>query len=317
VIPARRRCSRGLTAAALAGLLMILAVGCGSATDDRERGSAPQASQPVNAAKVRAKARAKRIAARQEAALEHRRARAAVRRQARRARANARRAASKARAAERRIKVRARALARSGGDVDCGSFVSQARAQLYLLPDDPFRLDADSDGVACADLPCPCSTAAGREPGSTDSGGGEVTTEPPRRFTGTVTHVADGDTLDVSTPSGSVETVRIIGIDTPEVYGGKECGGPVASAAMKRMATGQRVTVTSDPTQDRRDHYGRLLAYIDKGNQDLGYTMVKRGLASAYPYDGPFQRYPRYEKADRRARNQGTGSWSNCDISPG
>jgi micrococcal nuclease len=86
---------------------------------------------------------------------------------------------------------------------------------------------------------------------------------------------------------------------------------------MKRMATGRQVTVTSDPTQDRRDHYGRLLAYIDKGSQDLGFTMVKRGLASAYPYDGPFQRYPRYEKADRQARNNGTGSWSHCDISPG
>ncbi|HMW44448.1 MAG TPA: thermonuclease family protein, partial [Solirubrobacterales bacterium] len=75
--------------------------------------------------------------------------------------------------------------------------------------------------------------------------------------------------------------------------------------------------VTSDPTQDRRDHYGRLLAYIDRGSQDLGYTLVKRGLASAYPYDGPFQRYPRYARANNHARTNNIGSWSHCDISPG
>ncbi|OJU93714.1 MAG: hypothetical protein BGO23_13895 [Solirubrobacterales bacterium 67-14] len=319
MISARRGFSRGLTAAALAGLAMFLAAGCGSATDGSQSGSGPQTTHSASTAQNRAEARARRIAVRRKAERRARQARAAAGRKARQARARARRAARKARAVDRRITIRARALARSGGDVDCGDFASQARAQLYLLPGDPFRLDADGDGVACADLPCPCSTAAGggADADSGNADGGEAAAEPPRRFKGTVTHVADGDTVDVTTPSGSVETVRIIGIDTPEVYGGKECGGPAASAVMKRIAMGQRVTVTSDPTQDRRDHYGRLLAYIDKGSQDLGFTMVKRGLASAYPYDGPFQRYPRYAKADRQARNNGTGSWSHCDISPG
>ena len=57
--------------------------------------------------------------------------------------------------------------------------------------------------------------------------------------------------------------------------------------------------------------------FIDKGSHDLGYTMVKRGLASAYPYDGPFQRYPKYARADQRARQNKIGSWARCDISPG
>ena len=45
----------------------------------------------------------------------------------------------------RRIRIKARALALRGGDVDCGSFASQATAQLYLLGGDPFGLDADGD----------------------------------------------------------------------------------------------------------------------------------------------------------------------------
>lgn len=208
--------------------------------------------------------------------------------------------------------MKARSLARHGGDVDCGDLADQATAQLYLLPGDPFNLDADGDGVACTSLPCPCSTVSGRSaenPGAGPVGG------PPVRFRGPVVSVSDGDTLSVRTPAGTVEKVRMIGIDTPEVYGGTECGGPEASAAMKAMARGT-VTVTADSTQKRRDRYGRLLGYIDKGRRDLGLVMVRRGFASAYPYDGPFRRYGAYRKAERRARSTGLGSWRRCDISP-
>jgi len=42
-------------------------------------------------------------------------------------------------------------------DYDCADFANQAEAQEYLLPGDPYRLDGDDDGIACEDLPCPCS----------------------------------------------------------------------------------------------------------------------------------------------------------------
>jgi Excalibur calcium-binding domain len=51
-------------------------------------------------------------------------------------------------------------------DYDCADFANLAEAQEYLLPGDPYNLDGDDDGVACEDLPCPCSTAPG-------GGGGE------------------------------------------------------------------------------------------------------------------------------------------------
>lgn len=46
----------------------------------------------------------------------------------------------------------------SAADYDCSDFSNQAQAQQYLLPGDPYGLDADHDGVACESLPCPCST---------------------------------------------------------------------------------------------------------------------------------------------------------------
>src|ERR1700761_3575258 len=50
-------------------------------------------------------------------------------------------------------------------DYDCADFANQAEAEEYLLPGDPYDLDADGDGIACEDLPCPCSSSPG--------GGGE------------------------------------------------------------------------------------------------------------------------------------------------
>jgi hypothetical protein len=57
-------------------------------------------------------------------------------------------------------------------DYDCADFANQAEAEEYLLPGDPYRLDADSDGKACEDLPCPCDYSAGApsesEPGPSE-----------------------------------------------------------------------------------------------------------------------------------------------------
>jgi hypothetical protein len=60
-------------------------------------------------------------------------------------------------------------------DYDCADFANQAEAEEYLLPGDPYNLDADSDGVACEDLPCPCSYSPG---GGGGGGGGNTTTAP-------------------------------------------------------------------------------------------------------------------------------------------
>ncbi|MGD9734500.1 MAG: excalibur calcium-binding domain-containing protein [Solirubrobacterales bacterium] len=65
-------------------------------------------------------------------------------------------------------------------DYDCGDFSSQAEAQEYLLPGDPYNLDADGDGVACESNPCPCAGeggGGGGEGGGT--GGGSVPPPPP------------------------------------------------------------------------------------------------------------------------------------------
>jgi endonuclease YncB( thermonuclease family) len=79
--------------------------------------------------------------------------------------------------------------------------------------------------------------------------------------TGTVTAVADGDTIRVS---GVEDRVRILGIDTPETVAPGEpvqCWGPEASQFARDTLLGRTVDLHTDPTQATQDSFGRLLAY--------------------------------------------------------
>ena len=123
---------------------------------------------------------------------------------------------------------------------------------------------------------------------------------------GRVVHVVDGDTIDVRLDGGSTERVRVIGIDTPERG---DCQAAEATGATRALADGKRVRLVGDGTQDTRDRYGRLLAYVWlPGGRDLGYQLVVGGHARVYVYRGhPFARVAAYESA--RALAGGKGIW--------
>ena len=199
-------------------------------------------------------------------------------------------------------------------DYDCSDFSTQAQAQKVYVDaggpaSDPYRLDADDDGKACDSLPCPC--------GSTGGSGGSTTSKPARLVQyGRVTHVVDGDTIDVRLHSGADRRVRLVGIDTPEVYGGTECGGPAASRSLKqKLPVGTKVKLVSDPTQARVDRYGRLLRYVVKRStgRDLNRAQVWLGWARVYVYGGnPFERVASYRHAQSEAREAPRGIWKVC-----
>jgi hypothetical protein len=79
-----------------------------------------------------------------------------------------------------------------------------------------------------------------------------------------VVEVVDGDTIKVSV-DGAVETIRLIGIDTPETKDPRkpvQCFRWEASAKAEELLAGRRVRLEADDTQDDRDKYGRLLRYV-------------------------------------------------------
>ncbi|MEZ5155488.1 MAG: thermonuclease family protein [Solirubrobacterales bacterium] len=127
-----------------------------------------------------------------------------------------------------------------------------------------------------------------------------------------VASVVDGDTINVVL-RGKTEPVRFIGIDTPEVYPVKDCGGPEASASMNQMLkTGDRVKLIRDRSQGNRDIYDRLLRYVELKGKDLGRKQVGRGWAETFVYDRPFARLGGYRKKQKRARRQDRGVWGQC-----
>lgn len=135
---------------------------------------------------------------------------------------------------------------------------------------------------------------------------------------GTVTEVVDGDTIKVEV-RGFETPVRLIGLDTPETRDPRkpvQCFGPAASARAKRLLPeGQRVILVTDPAQDTRDRYARLLAYVftpgKKGPRgSINFAMVGTGHAKVYVYGGTrFRHAVPFFRAQHRARKAKKGLW--------
>ena len=129
-----------------------------------------------------------------------------------------------------------------------------------------------------------------------------------------VSSVVDGDTIKVSV-NGSVETIRMIGINTPETVDPRkpvECFGKEASDKAKSLLSGQKVRLETDPTQGERDKYGRLLAYVFR--QDglfFNEYMIKEGYAYEYTYNTPYKYQAEFKAAETEARNSQKGLWAD------
>ena len=142
-----------------------------------------------------------------------------------------------------------------------------------------------------------------------------ATTSPVHGVAARVTRVVDGDTLKTSV-SGRTETVRVIGLDTPEsVKPGTpiECFALRASAEAERLLpAGAAVRLESDPTQAKRDQYGRLLAHVWLADGTLyAEWMIRGGFGIHYIYGGVPSIYaPRLAAAEDAARAAQRGLWS-------
>jgi micrococcal nuclease len=121
-----------------------------------------------------------------------------------------------------------------------------------------------------------------------------------------VTHVTDGDTVTLS----AIGKTRLIGIDTPEVYGHTECFGRAASAFTKRvLAIGTRVEYRLG--LETHDVYGRSLAYVwlPDGRMFNG-VLAEKGYATPLTIPPNDEYALLFVAAARRAREHDRGLWS-------
>jgi micrococcal nuclease len=138
----------------------------------------------------------------------------------------------------------------------------------------------------------------------------------PATHTFRIARVVDGDTVYLTNGA----RVRLVQIDTPEVYFGLECWGRQASAETKKLLPpGTLVRLAAEPAADRIDHYGRLLRYVVRVRDGLNVNvfLVKHGDAAPYFYRGRLGRYASLLRRDAlRARSHHRGLWGACRHTP-
>jgi micrococcal nuclease len=127
-----------------------------------------------------------------------------------------------------------------------------------------------------------------------------------------VVRAVDGDTIEARI-GGRVEDVRYIGVDTPETVDPDEpvqCFGHRAAAFNRRLVERQRLRLVFGV--ERRDAYGRLLAYAYIGHRFVNGELLRRGLARKLAI-APNTRYQAvFAHLERTAARRGRGLWSGC-----
>lgn len=126
----------------------------------------------------------------------------------------------------------------------------------------------------------------------------------------------DGDTITVDM-NGAAETVRFIGVDTPETHHPKfpvQCYGREAADYTRRLIGGQPVRLQADPLDTNRDRYGRLLRYVYLPDSTLvNKDLISRGYGFAYTYF-PFTKQVEFKLAELKAHHAKVGLWLNCKV---
>ena len=127
-----------------------------------------------------------------------------------------------------------------------------------------------------------------------------------------VTRVVDGDTIEVSPRVVGTEDVRLIGVNTPEVFGieAQPCGPEASDFTMEALG-GQDVTLEFDV--GRVDPSGRAFAYVwvpDLDGELFNATLLRRGLARVLSVEPNVKYEDRFLAAEKEAKAKGIGVWA-------
>ncbi|MFW5937557.1 MAG: thermonuclease family protein [Halanaeroarchaeum sp.] len=147
----------------------------------------------------------------------------------------------------------------------------------------------------------------------------------------TITRVVDGDTVEARFPNGEVDTLRLLGVDTPEtsydrVSPGEFEGIPDTTAGRDHLydwgeratvfATealeGKTVRIAVDPAADRRGGYGRLLVYVYTEDGNFNERLLTDGYARLY--ESSFTLESEFAAAEQTAREEERGLWAFDEV---
>lgn len=162
----------------------------------------------------------------------------------------------------------------------------------------------------------------------TQGGSAPACVSPPRPtqlLSAFVTRIVDGDTIDVSVIGRGRERIRLLGIDTPEVYESEKLDRDAQQTGLSREAIQALGRLASDYTRrhldgkdvgleldvQQRDRYGRLLAHIWLADGTLfNMQIIRDGYAQILTIPPNMKYTDVFLACQREAREQGRGLWS-------
>jgi endonuclease YncB( thermonuclease family) len=166
----------------------------------------------------------------------------------------------------------------------------------------------NNDGTQ--DIPTTASETRIREGSTVGGTTTETETVEPPPVTLFVSEVIDGDTLDLD----NGDRIRLVQIDAPEGKG--DCYGKKAGTVLRQLLpVGTEIRLEVDPNLDNEDRYGRLLRYVFNRDQNVNRTLVQKGAASVWYFNGDKGRYANdLLRAAKRARTARRGAWGACEA---
>ncbi|MBR5675652.1 MAG: thermonuclease family protein [Neisseriaceae bacterium] len=117
----------------------------------------------------------------------------------------------------------------------------------------------------------------------------------------TVIKISDGDSFTCRMNNDKKQTIRMSGIDAPEM---NQTYGKNARAALQTALLGKKVRLQNIS----HDRYGRTLATVYLNNKDQNLNMVATGNAWVYRR---YNQKPNYIQAEQTAQQQKIGLWQN------
>ena len=207
--------------------------------------------------------------------------------------------------------------------VGCG----QPTASPVVVPSALSPSPSPSDVAATSPSPDPLPSAS-RDPiliSPETYWDGTQVIDGPISIEGYVVEITDGDTFVMCISRGysceltdDTVIVRLVQIDTPEDNDVKECYGATASLELADLLVeGAPVIAVTDPDLDQEDQYGRMLAWVWSPLELVNLSLVTRGAAAPYFYQGARGAFAaRLESEALAARAAKRGLWGACPGTP-
>lgn len=133
-----------------------------------------------------------------------------------------------------------------------------------------------------------------------------------RDLRGRIVRVTDGDTVSLLDASNIQIKIRLAGIDAPE---SQMPYGSAARAHLVGLVLDKHVVAVTQ----KKDRYGRTVATLLHGTQDINLTMVQAGMAwhyKRYAHDQTQNQAANYAQSEQVARTEGRGLWQHEKPTP-